>query len=455
MKPTAPQAASVAALWSSYLETLGETPETTDRVFSAWHFCDTKESADGLVELVLQGVKRATAGSVAEYEAGTESMPFEGELSVVTDGDGIARCVIRTHRIDVVPYDKVTAEFAQIEGEGDRSLEYWRRVHWDYFTRALKPLGLEPTPDMPLVCEQFDVVYSPDLVDPVESWNVKAAGWDEQVGEIGDANRRLNSDPVLWKLAGEVQGKHVLDAGCGTGYLSRELARRGARVVGVDFAPAMVEIARKRAHEQGLDIDHFVADGTDLFPSSEFVTASIAGENPNHGQANDVANSQPSQSSSQRMNPSLLPNSFDLAISNYVLMDMPNLQGAIESLARALRPGGIAVLILSHPCFPQGDTTSVDKDPRSPVVTYRWPHNYFEAGAHLEPAWGRFDTAFPSFHRPLSDYFQAFTSAGFTVTALEEPRLTPDRFHLTEDDERRKRRSQLLPYSIAFRLLRK
>ncbi|MCP5022812.1 MAG: class I SAM-dependent methyltransferase [bacterium] len=256
----------------------------------------------------------------------------------------------------------------------------------------------------------------------MESWNVKAAAWDEQVGETGDANRRLNSDPVLWNLAGEVQGKRVLDAGCGTGYLSRELTHRGASVVGVDFSPAMVEISRKHAREQGLNIDHFVADGCRLFPSDQAA---------------------------------LEEGTFDLAISNYVLMDMPNLQGAIESLARALRPGGVAVLILSHPCFPQGDTTSVDEDPRSSVVTYRWSHNYFEPTAHLEPAWGRFDTAFPSFHRPLSDYFQAFTSAGFTVTDLEEPRLTPDRFHLTEDDERRKRRSQLLPYSIAFRLLRK
>ncbi|MCP5022737.1 MAG: ASCH domain-containing protein, partial [bacterium] len=173
MKPAAPQAASVAALWKSYLASLGDTPEATDRVFTAWHFCDTKESADGLVDLVLLGVKRATAGSVAEYEAGTESMPLEGELSVVTDGDGIARCVIRTHRIDVVPFDEVTAEFAQIGGEGDRSLSYWRRVHWDYYTRVLKPLGLKPTRDMPVVCEQFEVVFSPDLVNPMESWNVK------------------------------------------------------------------------------------------------------------------------------------------------------------------------------------------------------------------------------------------------------------------------------------------
>ena len=269
MKPIELKTDSVEALWNAYLGSIGETLQTTAKTYSAWHFGDNKDCADELVELVLKGTKRATAGSVAEYEAGTESMPFEGELSVVTDGEGLARCVIRTHRIDVVPYNEVTAEFTAIEGEGDGSLEYWRRVHWDYYTRVLTPLGLAPTEDMPVVCERFDVIYSPALVDPVESWNVKAAGWDEQVGEEGDANRRLNSDPVLWQFAGEVKGLRVLDAGCGTGYLSRELTRRGASVVGVDFAPAMVEIARKHAQDQDLAIEHFVADGCNLFPSDQ------------------------------------------------------------------------------------------------------------------------------------------------------------------------------------------
>src|SRR5919109_3894573 len=75
-------------------------------------------------------------------------------------------------------------------------------------------------------------------------WNRVADDWRIQVGDDGDANRRLNSDPVLWAFAGDVNGLVVLDAGCGTGYLSKKLHNRGARVIGIDFAERMIPIAR-------------------------------------------------------------------------------------------------------------------------------------------------------------------------------------------------------------------
>jgi 2-polyprenyl-3-methyl-5-hydroxy-6-metoxy-1,4-benzoquinol methylase len=84
-----------------------------------------------------------------------------------------------------------------------------------------------------------------------ERWNLLADDWRLQVGGDGDSNRRLNSDPVLWEFAGDVSGLSVLDAGCGTGYLSRKLRERGARVTGVDFAERMVETAR--ADHPGID----------------------------------------------------------------------------------------------------------------------------------------------------------------------------------------------------------
>ena len=75
-------------------------------------------------------------------------------------------------------------------------------------------------------------------------WNRVADDWRIQVGDDGDGNRMLNSDPVLWEFAGDVSGLAVLDAGCGTGYLSRKLHDRGARVTGMDFSERMIEIAR-------------------------------------------------------------------------------------------------------------------------------------------------------------------------------------------------------------------
>ena len=78
-------------------------------------------------------------------------------------------------------------------------------------------------------------------------WDRVAADWDIQVGDDGDSNRILNSDPVVWAFAGEVTGLDVLDAGCGTGYLSRKLHEHGARVTGIDISERMVAVARAKA----------------------------------------------------------------------------------------------------------------------------------------------------------------------------------------------------------------
>ena len=72
-----------------------------------------------------------------------------------------------------------------------------------------------------------------------EFWNSVAQDWQIQVGDDGDSNRLLNSDPVLWRFVGDVHGC-VLDAGCGTGYLARKLANKGALVTGVDVSVKMI-----------------------------------------------------------------------------------------------------------------------------------------------------------------------------------------------------------------------
>ena len=240
-------------------------------------------------------------------------------------------------------------------------------------------------------------------------WNQTAQDWDTQIGDEGDSNRILNSDPVLWDFAGEVAGLKVLDAGCGTGYLSRKLHEKGADVIGVDFSEEMIQIARNKSP----DIDFRVDSCSELRSISD--------------------------------------RSMDMIVSNYVLMDVPDLDGTMNAFSRVLKIGGAAVLVFSHPCFPQGNAIDTDHGLK---VQYQWDFSYFEQQKCVCPPWGHFTSDFIWFHRPLSDYWKAFKAADFSVVDFEEPRLAEDRFHLAEND-RKHSRSKNLPYSVAFKLQKK
>jgi uncharacterized protein YhfF len=67
--------------------------------------------------------------------------------------------IIQTTEVTIVPYEDVSSEFAYDEGEGDRSLDYWRQAHWSYFSRRCGHIGRKPTPTMLVICERFRVVY--------------------------------------------------------------------------------------------------------------------------------------------------------------------------------------------------------------------------------------------------------------------------------------------------------
>ena len=131
--------------------------------YEAFHFDDNEPTANELVALVLSGRKRATAGLLWTNETTGKPLPTVGALSVVTDWSGAPRCVIRTTQVDIVRFDAVSESFAAREGEGDRTLRWWKDAHWRFFSRECQRLGREPAPDMPVVCEQFEVVYpTPD-----------------------------------------------------------------------------------------------------------------------------------------------------------------------------------------------------------------------------------------------------------------------------------------------------
>lgn len=144
--------------WQEYLDSLDEDAPKPDS-YTEFGFGDTPEMADELGALVESGVKTGTASLAWEYNHDGEPIPRPGEHSIVLDGQGEPLCIIETTRVYIEPFDQVDAEHAAAEGEGDRSLEYWREGHWSYFTRRCEVIGREPNECMPVICERFRVVW--------------------------------------------------------------------------------------------------------------------------------------------------------------------------------------------------------------------------------------------------------------------------------------------------------
>lgn len=124
--------------------------------YEAWQF---GSELDHLADLVDRGIKTATSSAYPLYEIEGEPLPEPIGYDVILNSNDEAICVIRTTKVYVRKYVEVDAEHAYKEGEGDRSLEYWRRVHEDFFTRELAQYGLKFDEEMKVVCEEFEVVY--------------------------------------------------------------------------------------------------------------------------------------------------------------------------------------------------------------------------------------------------------------------------------------------------------
>ena len=115
----------------------------------SFSFGDSAELADELLELVLIGKKTATAWAAAEGDKGV----VVGKRWIVKDGQGRSGAILETVELKRRRFGEVDAAFAHDEGEGDRSLAWWREAHMRYFTRR----G-EFSPDMELYCERFRLI---------------------------------------------------------------------------------------------------------------------------------------------------------------------------------------------------------------------------------------------------------------------------------------------------------
>jgi SAM-dependent methyltransferase len=230
--------------------------------------------------------------------------------------------------------------------------------------------------------------------DVARCWDANAPVWARHVRAGYDVHRRLYHGPAFLECVGNLAGLEVLDAGCGEGVNARELARRGARVTGVDVSPKMVELARDEEARAPLGIRYELASMSDLQPFGEAA--------------------------------------FDAVVSFMALHDCADYEGAVREFCRVLRPGGLLAYVICHPCFTYGFPVW-DRNARGEVIGVRLG-DYFEEGSCVE-RW-RFHAAADAaqvepftviyFNRRLSDYLNPLCATGFRLEGVAEPRATEE-----------------------------
>ena len=149
---------SVAEFWEQCRAALPHLPR---EIPEAWAFGATHQQANELLNLVLVGKKTATASALWGYESAGEPLPTVGELNIIMDADHTPRVLTETVEVVITPFNEVSADHAYYEGEGDRSLAYWRAVHEEFWRQhSANTRGFDD--EMPVVCERFRVVYRRD-----------------------------------------------------------------------------------------------------------------------------------------------------------------------------------------------------------------------------------------------------------------------------------------------------
>lgn len=146
----------VESFRDEFIEAKGLDDDTV--ITEVFRFGRNEEESERLLKLVLRGKKRASTMSLRAYESDGEPLPEKGSYSIVTDWDGIPRCVIKVTRVSVIPFCDITLQQALKEGE-DTELSAWQEKHRDYFDMHGMLYGYSFSEDMPVVYEEFRVEY--------------------------------------------------------------------------------------------------------------------------------------------------------------------------------------------------------------------------------------------------------------------------------------------------------
>lgn len=212
--------------------------------------------------------------------------------------------------------------------------------------------------------------------EAISQWDLHARQLMGKFTSEGSPSRIVLLNPTLFDLLGDVKGKILLDAGCGEGYLSRMLTRQGAIVTGVDFSTTMLDMAKSRTPPE-LSICYY------------------------HGNCEALL--------------FLESVHFDIVVSNMVIQDLPDYRAAMAEAYRLLKPGGVYIFSILHPCFVTPTSEWIQNDLGQ--KQYRKVDQYFAEGRYEQHMCSQLFW----YHRTLTSYMTTLLQTGFILEALVEP----------------------------------
>jgi SAM-dependent methyltransferase len=205
------------------------------------------------------------------------------------------------------------------------------------------------------------------------SWDEVAYDYHRTVGETGDSYHRTYVNPVIFDILGNVKDLSVLDLACGQGYLSRILARKGAKVVGVDLSEKMLEIAKESEASEPLDVKYILCNSAHM---------------------HEIASS-----------------SMDCVVSTFGFHDIKEMGSTITECSRVLKEGGRLVFAIPHPL-------TYARRAQDEEGYYLKMRQYMSLQEIPHPKYKDSDVV--AYHRPLSFYFERTFSAGLQMIAFRE-----------------------------------
>ena len=250
--------------------------------------------------------------------------------------------------------------------------------------------------------------------DAANAWDVAADAWDEFVESGEDYYRGEVHGPALLDACGNVDGLRVLDLGCGQGYFSRELAKRGASVIGVDLSEKQVAYARRHEQQETLGVEYRVLAAERI--ANEF----SAGD-------------------------------FDLVAACMSVHDMPDEAAVLRATAALLTGGQRFVFSVPHPL---GDMPyrEWERGPGGEKLFLK-VDRYFETGPG-EVNWNmprlKYSWKSPMWRRTLGEHSELIADADFLIRRIYEPRPTPEQVERVPDLDDCYR----LPYFLIFDCVR-